>query len=189
MTHPPDSSTEDGSGPSALATVGGAPGPRARRRKPLPVWQEMSLLVAVALVLAFVVKGFFMQAFYIPSASMNDTLVKDDRIVVQKVSFWLGDPHRGDVVVFADPGGWLGPEESQEATNPVTKGLEKVGLYPTGGHLVKRVIGVAGDEVRCCDARGRITVNGVPLNEKSYLAVGERPSRSPFDVKVHEGFV
>jgi signal peptidase I len=189
VTQPPDSSTEDESGPSAQRGAGGARRSRATERRPLPVWQEMVLLVAIALVLAFVIKAFFMQAFYIPSASMNDTLVKDDRIVVQKVSFWMGGPHRGDVVVFADPGGWLGSGESQQAANAVTKGLEKVGLYPTGGHLVKRIIGVGGDEVRCCDERGRMTVNGVPLNEKSYLATGERPSMIDFDVRVQKGFV
>jgi len=150
----------------------------------------MLFLLAIALVLAMVIKAFFVQAFYIPSASMNDTLVQNDRILVQKVSFWGGGgPHRGDVVVFADPGGWLGPAESASPGNPVTRVLETVGLYPAGGHLVKRVIGVGGDEVRCCDARGRITVNGVPLEERSYLAAGEKPSLIDFDVKVQKGYV
>ena len=98
-------------------------------------------------------------------------LVQNDRILVQKVSYWGGgSPQRGDVVVFSDPGGWLDPAETQAPNNPVARVLELFGLYPTGGHLVKRVIGVGGDEVKCCDAQGRITVNGVPLNEKSYLA-------------------
>jgi signal peptidase I len=159
-------------------------------RKQLPFWQEVVLLLGIALVLAIVIKAFFMQAFYIPSASMNDTLVKNDRILVQKVSYWGGgSPQRGDIVVFADPGGWLSPDEEQPAVNPVAKALELFGLYPTGGHLVKRVIGVGGDEVRCCDAQGRITVNGVPLNEKSYLAPGEKPSLIDFDVKVQPGYV
>ncbi len=134
----------------------------------------MLLLLVIALVLAVVIKAFFMQAFYIPSASMNDTLVQNDRILVQKVSYWGGGgPQRGDVVVFADPGGWLGAGRDRRfrATRS-PRALEKVGLYPTGGHLVKRVIGVGGDEVKCCDEQGRITVNGVPLNEKSYLAPG-----------------
>jgi signal peptidase I len=159
-------------------------------KKQLPFWQEVVLLLGIALVLAIVIKAFFMQAFYIPSASMNDTLVKNDRILVQKVSYWGGgSPQRGDIVVFADPGGWLSPDEEQPAVNPVAKALELFGLYPTGGHLVKRVIGVGGDEVRCCDAQGRITVNGVPLNEKSYLAPGEKPSLIDFDVKVQPGYV
>ena len=62
-----------------------------------------------------------------------------------------------------------------------------MGLYPTGGHLVKRVIGVGGDRVACCDAQGRVTVNGVPLNEKSYIMKGAKPSERHFDVKVPPG--
>jgi signal peptidase I len=159
-------------------------------QKQLPLWQEMILLLGIALVLAIVIKAFFMQAFYIPSGSMNDTLVLNDRILVQKVSYWGGNsPQRGDVVVFADPGGWLDSSEVRTATNPVTKGLELFGLYPTGGHLVKRVIGVGGDEVMCCDANGRVKVNGVPLHEKSYLAAGEKPSLIDFKVKVPDGFI
>ncbi len=76
-------------------------------------------------------------------------------------------------MVFADPGGWLDCSEEDPGGPIWRQALEKVGLYPTGGHLVKRVIGVGGDEVKCCDDQGRITVNGVPLNEKSYLAPGQ----------------
>jgi signal peptidase I len=161
-----------------------------RRRKQLPVWQEMALLLGIALVLAIVIKAFLMQAFYIPSASMNDTLVQNDRILVQKVSYWGdGGPRRGDIVVFSDPGGWLDSAETRTADGPVARVLELFGLYPTGGHLVKRVIGVGGDEVKCCDEQGRITVNGIPLNERSYLARGEKPSMINFDVKVEPGYV
>jgi signal peptidase I len=170
----------------------GRRGPRRSgdRGSQLPLWQEMLLLLGIALVLAVVIKAFFMQAFYIPSGSMSDTLVLDDRILVQKVSYWGdGAPRRGDIVVFDDPGGWLDPAEVQTADNPLSKALELFGLYPTGGHLVKRVIGVGGDEVRCCDKHGRITVNGVPLHEKSYLAPGEKPSMIKFDVKVQPGYL
>ena len=158
--------------------------------KQLPIWQEMILLLGIALVLAIVIKALFMQAFYIPSGSMNDTLVLNDRILVQKVSYWgSGSPQRGEIVVFADPGDWLDQSEVRAATNPVTKALELFGLYPTGGHLVKRVIGVGGDQVKCCDDRGRMTVNGVALNEKSYLAEGEQPSLIDFEVPVPEGYI
>jgi signal peptidase I len=192
VTHAPDSADR---GPLDQSEVSddGTSGPRSvvsAPKKQLPLWQEMLLLLAIALVLAILIKAFLMQAFYIPSASMNDTLVKNDRILVQKVSYWGGGaPQRGDIVVFADPGGWLDPSEVQTATSPVTRTLELFGLYPTGGHLVKRVIGVGGDEVTCCDDQGRITVNGVPLNEKSYLAAGEKPSLIDFDVKVQPGYV
>jgi len=172
------------------ATTGPRPSPDPAARKQLPVWQEMFLLLGIALVLAIVIKAFFTQAFYIPSASMNDTLVQNDRILVQKVSYWGGGgPQRGDIVVFSDPGGWLDASETQAPDSPVARALELFGLYPTGGHLVKRVIGVGGDEVKCCDDQGRITVNGVPLNEKSYLARGEKPSMINFDVKVEPGYV
>ncbi len=177
--------------PAVADRVRPSAGRRGRsRRPPLPVWQEMLLLLGIAVLLAVVLKAFFLQAFYIPSASMNDTLVQDDRILVQKVTYWGdGGPHRGDVVVFADPGGWLGTSDAVAPANPVARGLEAIGLYPTGGHLVKRVLGVGGDRVRCCDARGRVTVNGVPLNERSYLPPGEKPSTIEFDVKVKEGYV
>ena len=157
----------------------------AKRQRPL--WQEMLLLIAIALGLAIVIKTFFVQAFYIPSDSMDDTLVKNDRILVEKVSYWTGDVERGDVVVFDDPGGWLGSSEEQHATNPLTRALELFGLYPTGGHLVKRVIGVGGDHVKCCDDKGRVTVNGVPLHERGYLPPGVRPSDQHFDVRVPAG--
>jgi signal peptidase I len=169
---------------------GPAPGAARRRRQPLPIWQELVLLVVLALVLALVIKTFLLQAFYIPSASMNDTLVRNDRILVQKVSSWVGSgPHRGDVVVFSDPGGWLDASETAPPTGPVARLAGAIGLYPTGGHLVKRVIGVGGDEVRCCDAQGRMTVNGTPLDERSYLAPGERPSLVDFDIRVRAGYV
>jgi signal peptidase I len=143
----------------------------SQTRRKLAWWQESVLLLVVAVVLAVVTKALFVQAFYIPSESMEPGLVKDDRILVQKVSYWFGGtPQRGDVVVFADPGGWLDPEDSAEPTNPATRALTKIGLYPSGGHLVKRVIGVAGDTIVCCDARGRISVNGAALDEDGYIA-------------------
>lgn len=143
---------------------------KAPRRRRLSLWQESALLLALALVLAVVIKSLFLQAFYIPSASMEPGLVKDDRILVQKVSYWFGgSPQRGDVVVFEDPGGWLSPTEETGPTNAFTSALSAVGLYPSGGHLVKRVIGVAGDTVECCDEEGRILVNGQPLDEDAYI--------------------
>ena len=140
--------------------------PKKPKKKQLPVWQESILLLGVALALAIVIKAFFIQAFYIPSESMEPGLVKNDRILVEKWSYWGGGtPQRGDVVVFKDPGDWLGNEEASGSSHGLTKVLEKIGLYPSGGHLVKRVIGVAGDTIVCCDKQGRISVNGVPLNE------------------------
>ena len=143
---------------------------RASRKKHLPVWQETILLLAIALALAVVIKALFVQAFYIPSESMEPGLVKNDRILVEKVSYWFGGtPQRGDVVVFKDPGDWLGPAESAGPQGGLTQLMATVGLYPSGGHLVKRVIGVAGDTIKCCDEEGRISVNGKPLDEDSYV--------------------
>ena len=123
------------------------------KRKQLPLWQETILLLGVALVLAIVIKTFFVQAFYIPSESMEPGLILNDRILIQKVSYWGDDePERGDVVVFKDPGGWLRRRTRPAPPSPSPRD-GKIGLYPTGGHLVKRVIGVAGDTIVCCDDR------------------------------------
>lgn len=129
----------------------------------LSLWQEVLVLLAAALVLSFIVKTFLVQAFYIPSGSMEPGLEVNDRILVQKVSYWGGEPQRGDIVVFEDPGGWLSAGEEAGPTSPLAKALGKVGLYPSGGHLVKRVIGVAGDVIQCCDEQGRLLVNGQPI--------------------------
>jgi signal peptidase I len=164
---------------------------RARSEKQqLPLWQEMILLLVLALVLAIIIKAFFLQAFYIPSGSMENTLRLNDRILVEKVTTWNGaSPNRGDVVVFSDPGGWLDPSEERPANGPLAKVLELFGLYPTGGHLVKRVIGVGGDTVKCCDEHGRILVDGVPLNEQSYVKDHEPPSLIHFKVHVPKGYI
>ena len=144
--------------------------PEKKQKKHLPLWQETILLLILALVLAVGIKAFLAQAFYIPSESMEPGLIRNDRILVQKVSYWFGgEPERGDVVVFKDPGGWLTDAEAAGPDNPVSKAMAAVGLYPEGGHLVKRVIGVAGDTITCCDHQGRISVNGEPLDEDAYI--------------------
>lgn len=154
----------------------------------MPLWQESILLLGLALVLAIVIKTLFLQAFYIPSPSMVPQFVENDRILVQKVSYWgSGTPERGDIVVFADPGGWLDPADSGGASSPVSTVLERIGLYPSGGHLVKRVMAVGGDHIVCCDDQGRITVNGQPLDERAYLPKGTDPSDVTFDKTVPAG--
>ncbi|MCW2751336.1 MAG: lepB [Aeromicrobium sp.] len=153
-------------------------------KRQLPVWQESILLVITAMVMAVIVKTFFLQAFYIPSESMEPTMLVNDKILVQKVSYWTGDPKRGDIVVFDDPGGWLGPEDSRHANNPIQRALETVGLFPTGGHLIKRVIGVGGDKVVCCNEKGKITVNGKVLDEPYLLDQQAPASDQAFSVVV-----
>lgn len=149
-----------------------APADRSTRRK-APLWLETIVLLVVALAMALVIKSFFVQAFYIPSGSMEPGLVRNDRILVQKVSYWFGgSPQRGDVIVFEDPGGWLtGPQTGPETV--LAKGLARIGLYPTGGHLVKRVIGRPGDTVECCDDQGQLIINGVSVDEDDFI----RPQR------------
>ncbi len=170
MTHDPRDSPADSAAaerPSASAEAG--------ERKQLPLWQETILLLGIALVLAVVIKAFFVQAFWIPSESMEPGLQINDRILVQKVSYWGGGgPARGDIVVFKDPGGWLTADESAGPTNPVAKVMAKIGLYPQGGHLVKRVIGVEGDVIHCCDDQGRLEVNGQALDEKDYARTNNK---------------
>ena len=153
-----------------MTTSGDETTTKPSTRKHRPLWQETLLLVVIAVVVAILLKTFFVQAFYIPSPSMVPGLVKNDRILVEKPSYWFGGaPQRGDVVVFEDPGDWLVGEESGP-TGPATTALSKIGLYPAGGHLVKRVIGVPGDTIECCDDQGHLIVNGVAIDEDSFIA-------------------
>ncbi|MGL5810476.1 MAG: signal peptidase I [Nocardioides sp.] len=154
---------------------------RQKRKKQLPLWQETILLLVVALGLSVLIKAVLLQAFYIPSESMEPGLEINDRILVQKVSYWgAGTPRRGDVVVFKDPGGWLNGVDAAGPANPVAKAMSKLGLYPSGGHLVKRVIGVEGDVITCCDKDGRVLVNDKPLDEGAYVKdIGGLPCNGP----------
>ncbi|MBG6083497.1 signal peptidase I [Zhihengliuella flava] len=145
------------------------------------------VIIVAALVISLIVKTFFFRAFYIPSGSMEPTLEIDDRIFVNLMVPGPFDLQRGDVVVFRDELGWLGPQPDVDL-NPVQQTLMFVGLMPdpANQHLVKRVIGLPGDTVRCCDAEGRVTVNGVALDE-TYIADGAAPSDIPFEVTVPDG--
>ncbi|GGY03756.1 signal peptidase I [Streptomyces anandii] len=165
---------------------------RKRRRSAV---REIPLLVGVAVLIALVLKTFLVQAFVIPSGSMEQTIRIGDRVLVDKFTPWFGsEPHRGDVVVFHDPGGWLAGEQTTKKNDPVVvkqvkEGLTFIGLLPSDNEkdLIKRVVGVGGDHVKCCDAQGRVTVNGVPLNEGDYLYPGNAPSDTPFDITVPKG--
>lgn len=154
--------------------------------------REVATIIVIALLLSFLIKTFLFRAFYIPSGSMEETLEINDRIFVNLLVPEPFDLNRGDVVVFEDTKGWL-PELAPATEGPGTwirDALIFVGLVPDTSeqHLVKRVIGMEGDHVVCCDADGRITVNGEPLNEP-YIYPGATPSDVPFDVVVPEGKV
>ncbi|PFG19310.1 signal peptidase I [Serinibacter salmoneus] len=172
--------------------VPGPDGPQAqpsRSRRSLSALKETVLVVAIALVISLLVKTFLVQAFYIPSSSMEDTLEVGDRVLVSRLAPGLLEVHRGDIVVFEDPGGWLRDDADPDSLKQrlITVG-EFVGLLPanTGSHLIKRVIGLPGDTVACCGQDGRVTVNGVPIDEP-YVIEGAAPSDVPFEVTVPEG--
>ncbi|MFJ5839624.1 signal peptidase I [Streptomyces shenzhenensis] len=168
---------------------------KVKRRRRRSAVREIPLLVGVAVLIALVLKTFLVQAFVIPSGSMEQTIQIGDRVMVDKLTPWFGSkPERGDVVVFHDPGGWLADEQTTKKNDPIVvkqvkEGLTFIGLLPSDNEkdLIKRVIGVGGDHVKCCDAQGRMTVNGVPLSETDYLYPGNAPSATPFDVTVPQG--
>ncbi|MEV6164436.1 signal peptidase I [Streptomyces sp. NPDC052052] len=167
---------------------------KVKRRRRRSAIREIPLLLTVALVIALVLKTFLVQAFVIPSGSMEQTIRIGDRVLVDKLTPWFGSrPQRGEVVVFKDPGGWLqqentGTKESPVVVKQVKEVLTFIGLLPSDDEqdLIKRVIGVGGDTVKCCDKDGRITVNGEPLDEP-YLYPGNPPSLVKFEVKVPAG--
>lgn len=153
--------------------------------------REIATIAVTALIISFVIKTFLAQAFWIPSGSMEDTLVYGDRVMVSKIQAGPMEVDRGDIAVFEDPGGWLPPMSPPDrglVLNGVVRGLQFIGVAPVseGNHLIKRVIGVGGDHIVCCDDQGRISVNEQPLEESSYLYPGDVPSTSAFDVTVPE---
>lgn len=176
-----------GAAPSAMPAPPGAPPATSAGRFWAGV-RETGVLLVLALGLAVVLRTFVVQAFFVPSESMVATLLKDDRIVVSKLSTDLGGVDRGQVVVFRDPGDWLDvpPSTLTGVRRALVSSMTFVGLLPSdsGDDLVKRVIGIGGDHVVCCDKRGRVTVNGAALDESEYLDAGDAPSQTPFDVVV-----
>ncbi|MFF2964996.1 signal peptidase I [Streptomyces sp. NPDC057963] len=159
-------------------------------KKPRSFWKELPLLIGIALVLALLIKTFLVQAFSIPSDSMQNTLQRGDRVLVDKLTPWFGaEPKRGEVVVFHDPGGWL---EDTQAANPnvVQKFLSFIGLMPSAEEkdLIKRVIAVGGDTVEC-KKDGPVVVNGKALDDKSFIFPGNTACNDePFGpINVPEG--
>ncbi|MGW5399144.1 signal peptidase I [Streptomyces sp. NPDC003952] len=162
--------------PSARATASprSGRGRRGKRLRPPARWREVPLLLVVALVIALVIKTFLVQAFLIPSGSMQNTLQIGDRVLVDKLTPWFGaEPGRGEVVVFKDPGGWL--EHQPQERNVAQRVLSTIGLIPSGDEkdLIKRVIANGGDTVQC-RAGGPVEVNGKALDEP-YVHPGNTP--------------
>ncbi|MEV0749022.1 signal peptidase I [Streptomyces sp. NBC_01220] len=165
---------------------------RKRRRSAV---KEIPLLITVALLIALVLKTFLVQAFVIPSGSMEQTIRIGDRVLVDKLTPWFGSkPERGDVVVFKNPSDWPPPnpveasKESPVVIKQVKEMLTFIGLLPSDDEqdLIKRVVAVGGDTVKCCEQDGRLIVNGVAVDEP-YIYPGDSPSTIKFEVKVPAG--
>lgn len=157
--------------------------------------RDILVILLIAVVVSVVVKTFLVRSFYIPSGSMQQTLQIDDRILVDELTPRFGGYERGDVVVFRDPGGWL-PVQAREERAPVVEAVDAlltfIGLSASdsGDHLIKRVIGLPGDEVVCCNALGQVEVNGMPIDETAYINLADgqsAPQEVPYEVVVPEG--
>ena len=171
-----------------------------RARKPRSFWRELPILIVVALVIALVIKSFVVQAFYIPSSSMENTLDIGDKVLVNKLVYHFRGIKPGDIIVFNGSGSWDAVSPASPAgSNPVARAydatlrpllrsiVELFGTAPGQHDYIKRVIGVPGDHVACCNSHGQVTVNGVALSESSYLYPGNVPSGSSFSITVPPG--
>ncbi len=172
----------------------------AGRKRRAPAWIELPILVVVALTIALVIKTFVVQPFFIPSSSMENTLMIGDKVLVNKLVYHFRSIEPGDIIVFNGDGSWNpNPQAAKPSSDPIVRVYDD-----TLGHLfssiagllgtpigqtdyVKRVIGVPGDHVVCCNAQGLVTVNGVPLHEQSYLYPGAAPSTIKFSIVVPPG--
>ncbi|CAN5380189.1 signal peptidase I [soil metagenome] len=154
--------------------------------------RDVLLILLAAVIISFLIKTFLIRSFYIPSESMEPTLYVNDRIIVNQLVPDVSPLEHGDVVVFKDPGGWLPPAPAATPGNPVLGFfdwlLSIVGLTApdSNDHLIKRVIGLPGDHVVCCNEFGQLTVNGVPLEEPYYQLLNGTTAASEleFDVTV-----
>ena len=156
-------------------------------------WRQLMMVVLAAIVLMLLIKAFVVQVYRIPSSSMEDTLLTGDRVLVNKLVYHVRGIARGDIVVFSGDGSWgttTGAPDPSPPGNPLLRAaydvLADVGVYSTQTYYIKRVIGLPGDHVVCC-VGGKVTVNGVPLNEASYLFPGASPSMQRFSVVVPRG--
>ena len=163
-------------------------GPRARGRsdrKRMPLWQEIPLLLVVVFCLVVLIRTFLVQAFYIPSGSMEDTLRVGDRVLVNKVVYNMRTPERGEIVVFSGTDSWTSEHPADANVGFFSRLGRTVGdlvgiSRPGERDFIKRVIGLPGDVVACCDVEGRVTVNSEPLDEP-YVT-----ENSPLDAPINE---
>ncbi|OLF08447.1 signal peptidase I [Actinophytocola xinjiangensis] len=176
---------------------------RGRHRRPpkkQPLWRELLTLVAVALLLTFLIQQFLGRVYSIPSGSMERTLhgcpgCTGDRVLVDKLVYFFGDPEPGDVIVFKGPTSWTENDvEVPRSGNVVVRALQQVGALiglapPDERDFVKRVVAVGGQTVQCCDDEWRVLVDGRPLDEPYIFWQNGKPDgRQRFDpVLVPEG--
>jgi signal peptidase I len=175
--------------------------PRKQQRRRWSAWQELPILIVVALAIALVIKSFVVQPFFIPSSSMENTLLIGDKVLVNKLVYDFRGVDRGDIIVFNGTGSWNSPAPATKpSSDPIVRAYDVTlrplfssiaGLFGTpadqGTDYVKRVIGLPGDHVACCNAQGLMTVNGAPLHESSYLYPGAAPSEIHFSITVPKG--
>jgi signal peptidase I len=187
-----DAATPAGSDGPASSDDPVAAGAKPKRKRSFV--RELPLLLVVALGLALIIKTLLIQSFFIPSGSMENTLRPGDRVLVNKAVYRMRDIKRGEVVVFDGENSFNGAQPAVEAAadGALSHAFASAGRWfgagpPGEKDYIKRVIGLPGDRVSCCDARGRLSVNGVPLDESAYLYPGDRPSLEPFDILVPEG--
>ena len=175
-------------------TAAAGRGPGRRDRGALSFLRDLVVIVVVAVLASFLIKTFLIRSFFIPSESMQNTLQVNDRILVNELVPHLVPLQRGDVVVFTDPGEWLdgdytpAPEEPVQAAGEWVLSLFGLSTQDANNHLVKRVIGLPGDRVTCCNALGQVSVNGTPLKEPYIVGQlgSDAASGVPFDVRVPE---
>jgi signal peptidase I len=172
---------------------------RNRRGRRRSAWTEFGVLIVLALIIALLIKTFVVQAFFIPSSSMEDTLLIGDKVLVNKLIYHFRPIRAGDIVVFDGAGSWVQAPTAKASSDPVVRayddtllplGRSIAGLFGTAPgqtDFIKRVIGVPGDRVACCNAQGDVTVNGVALHERSYLYPGAAPSEIRFHITVPRG--
>jgi signal peptidase I len=187
-------------GGASATTEPTEPEEAASKKRRVSGWRELPILVIVALTIALVIKSFVVQPFFIPSSSMEDTLMINDKVLVNKLVYHFRSIQPGDIIVFNGDGSWNpNPPASKPPSNIVARAYDDTlgwlfhqigGLFGTPADqvdFIKRVIGTPGDRVACCNAQGLVTVNGVPLHESSYLYPGAAPSQIKFNIVVPKG--
>ena len=180
--------------PAAAAPTDGTDGTPKRAKKKKSFGREMLTIVAAAIVLTLLIKIFIIQVYEIPSPSMENTLMVGDRVLVNKLVYHFRGVARGDIIVFSGAGSWgdlNGDPIPPLPSNPVERAwddvLGAIGLRSDTTYYIKRVIGLPGDHIYCNGTGGPIEVNGVALNESSFLVPGAEPSSIPINVTVPTG--